>query len=231
MKERVVDFNQIVREYLAGKFPLEKISPLDNLNSFPILTIAGYVRGESCLFRSDSRIGKLAFSSITLNGIINTTLGIACSESCYDIPVLIFEKTELPRIITFTYIDFIPLSKTSEYQEKYIEPLKPISKDLAYIPGRNNSFRESLGSPYSFSGFFKRHHKFSVGVALERYLGLWVNFLENAMPINSPEYDKEIKSNRQKLANEFSFSENSNKFLDLMLGKYFTKRLLKEIFL
>jgi len=218
MKERIINFNQIVKDNLANKFPLHQISLPDDLKTINILKFPGFVKVENSIYKNNHRIKKLAGSSITLNGIINTTVGILYSENSFDVPILVFEKTELPRIITFAFIDFIPLSSNIEYQKKYLEPLKSISADLDYIPGRNNPLSHNLGSPYPFSGFFKRHFKFSAGIAMERYLELWVNFLEKADPISSSEYDNEIKLNRKRFENKYSFSDRNNKLLGIILG-------------
>ena len=231
MKERIINFNQIAKDSLANKFSLQQISLPDDLKKINILKFPGFVKVENSIYKNNHRIKKLAGSSITLNGIINTTVGILYSENSFDVPILVFEKTELPRIITFAFIDFIPLSSNIEYQKKYLEPLKSISADLDYIPGRNNPLNHNLGSPYPFSGFFKRHFKFSAGIAMERYLELWVDFLEKAAPVNSPEYSEEINLNRKKFRKEYSFSNRNNKFLETILGKDFSKKLLKEIFL
>lgn len=231
MKERIIDFNQIAKDNLANKFSLQQISLPDGLKTINLLKFPGFVKIENSIYKNNREINKLASSSIIFNGIIHTSVGIAYAEDCFDVPILVFEKTELPRIITFAFIDFIPLSKNIEYQKKYLEPLKSISEDLDYIPGRNNSFTHPIGSPYPFSGFFKRHFKFSTGIALERYLELWINFLEKATPVNSSEYSEEIKLNRDKFKNEYSFSDINHRFLDTILGKDFSKKLLKEIFL
>ncbi len=231
MKERIVNFNQIVKDGLSKKKSLQEISLPDDLKAINILKFPGFIKVESSTYKNNLEINKLAFSSITLNRIINATVGILYAEDCFDIPILIFEKTELSRIITYAFIDFIPLSRNNEYKKKYMDPLKSLSEELDYIPGRNNSLSHPLGSPYPFSGFFKRNYKFSTGVAMERYLELWVSFLEKATPLNSSDYSEEIRLNRKNFKNQFSFSYRNHRFLETILGKDFSKKLFKEIFL
>ena len=175
-------------------------------------------------------MGKLAYSYINICGIINITIGIAYPGGSFDAPILIFEKIELPRVITFALIDFIPLSKRSEYLRKYIEPMRIIKEDFDYILGNKISGSENFRTPYSFSGFFRRYHKFSVGVALERYLNLWVNLLGEMSVVNSTECKEEIESRRKDFKKKYPFSKNSVRILSFFFGKNLVKGFLNKVF-
>jgi len=229
MKERVLDFNEIVKETLMSRIRLQEIPLPEDLKSFKSKRLLGFAESQNYLFKDNQKIEKLAYSYINLNRIAIITIGLVYPEDGFDIPILIFEKMELPRIITFAFIDFVPLSIEADYHKKYIEPLKFLNEDLDFIPGKKNSPSQNFKSPYSFSGFFKRYHKFSLGVALERYLELWIKFLEDAVLINSNGYNEEIKSCKKKFKEEYSFTNRSSKILSSIFGKNLTERLLKEV--
>ena len=229
MKERILDFSAIVKETLMDKFPLQEITLPEDLRFFNSKRLLGFVCAENHIFTSNSKIKKLACSYVNIGGIAGISMGIVYPGNESDIPILIFEKMELNRIITFAFIDFVPLSRRADYQKKYIEPLKLINEDLDFLPGKINSTPSPFNSPYPFSGYFKRHYKFSVGVALERYLELWTSFLGKEFLISSPEYREEINSNKEKFKEEYPSSSKSTKILRFLLGKNFVKRLWQEV--
>ena len=229
MKERILDFNAVVKESLMNKFPLKEIALSEDLKFFNSKRLLGLVRAENHTFTSDGKIEKLACSNININKIASVSLGFVHPGNESDLPILIFEKMELNRIITFSSIDFIPLSKRADYQEQYIEPLKLINDDLDFLPGKINSASTRFNSPYNFHGYFKRYHKFTVGVALERYLEMWTSLIGKEPLAFSPEYREEIKSNKEKFRKEFLSANRSIKVLRFIFGKTSAERILKEL--
>jgi len=125
------------RVYAEALNMIEKVIPLDAITISPELAKTRYPFGLFqllCDNWSGQGVRKVYSMRIKLPFPSFDMFGISIyPQPCFDLPIFIFDITQMKKKMV-AYINFMPLSKDSDYLKKYIVPLKAVTDKYRHFP-------------------------------------------------------------------------------------------------
>ena len=232
--EKIVElkFNRILFEEMGREFALKPL-PVDpdyKLKYPDADDKSVYLKNE--LFAC-GKTGGIRMGEMNFGGSMIVHFGSVQPAKDYDFPVLGFTFACSSRFL-IVVLDLHPVSKDNKYMEKYIAPLKDISRKYAWIPqaegGRSelHDWAKIHDSGYSLYRWCDPHYVPDVEEAFREYVKVFCACIKKAEPITDPEMRLRRDTYIEKYREDYITKDPGSAPLQHYFGEKWGERYLRE---
>jgi len=227
-----ISFNQILCEEMSKSFELDPL-PLD-----PAFKVKHSDKeGKSVYIKSGyfgcAKTGGLRFGEMDFGGSMFVHYGCVPPAKNYDFPILGFDFINASKFL-IGVIDLHPISKDKEYMDKYIAPLKNVSKRYKWIPksegGRSESheWAKIYGSGFSFYRWCDGKYLTDLEEAFRNYVSVFCDCIRKAGPLTNPEFLLRRDKYLEKYRDDYTHKDPGSAPMKHHFGEDWGERYFKE---
>jgi 15,16-dihydrobiliverdin:ferredoxin oxidoreductase len=224
-------FNQILHEEMEKEFEVKSL-PLDPDIKIKHSTKEGkgaVIQNEylACSKCTGIRMGEMNFADAMMVHFGNIPPGKE-----YNFPIFGFTFAYASKFL-ICVLDLHPLSRDKEYMDKYIEPLKDVSKKYAWIPkeegGRDevHEWAKFYDSGYAFYRWCDGKYLSNVEEAFRDYLHVFRDCIRKAEPLTEKKAIAERNGYMEKYSDDYIREDPGNGPVRTHYGEEWGEKFLK----
>jgi 15,16-dihydrobiliverdin:ferredoxin oxidoreductase len=231
-KEFSIRFNQILFEEMGNAFELK---PLSLEPDFKVKHSTE--KGKGAVIKSEylgcPKTGGIRMGEMDYGGSMTVNFGSIPPGKTYNFPIFGFTFVYSSKFL-IAVLDLHPISKDTEYMNRYIEPLRPLSKKYAYIPqsegGRSETheWARRYDSGCSLYRWCDGKYLLDIEKAFIDYLHLFCDCIKKAEPVT----DQETLAIREKYMrdyqHDYAYKDPGSSPLKSYFGEEWGERFMNE---
>ena len=150
-------------------------------------------------------------------------------ESDYDIPLLAIDFSCMKKK-SFIYMNFIPLFTDQEYQQRYIDRLRPVVNQYAIgPPAKPKPWMQPYLHDCSIYAMADNSLLESAYACALDYLRTYLDVLDEASPVTDSDYARRVADASLHYCDQLSEKDGSRKMLGRFIGMERANRIFREV--
>ena len=227
-----IRFNQILHDEMSKIFELHPL-PLDQ----DLKTKQSTKDGKGAVIKSEylacDKTGGIRIGEMNFADSMSVHFGSVPPGEEYNIPILGFTFAYASKFL-IGVLDLHPISRDKEYMDKYIEPLKDVSKKHEWIPRTEGGRREVhdwakfYDSGYSFYRWCEGKYLSNLEEVFRDYIHVFCDCIKKAPPLTDQETILERNNYMEKYCEDYILKDPGSAPLQNHFGEEWSERFLKE---
>ena len=227
-----IRFNRILKEEMGREFELQPL-PLDPDFRLKYSDKKDKRTCITCEYLGCTKTAGIRFGEMDFEGSMCVNFGSVPPGPEYDIPVLGYTFVLADRFL-ICVLDLHPVSKESDYTNKYIVPLKEVFQKYQWIPkaegGRSevHDWAKQYDSGYSLYRWCEGRYLKDVEEAFRDYVRVFCDCIKKAEPVTDPVVLAAKEAYMEKYRYDYAYKDPGSNPLRSHFGEEWGERFMNS---